>query len=385
MSTLDADLAAALRPPAPWLGWLMVALCRQRARQSWLEQVYRVHLGDRRREPGEVPGLPGWTFSFHGIGLCLTGPDGELLDVDFHQGGVDVIDPYFFARRLESLRPTPLPEARVLRWLPNGDVLFEALGALASAGHLTRHRGHGVILSRALHAVHARVAALAFDAPDVARAWAAHLGDADVSILDSYRGWLRDRLDQPDVRAGTVSVAASALLRADAIPTLERLAARDITTVTADALDALAKLGAGHAAADALLLRLDPARHHPRVAVSAITLLLAHDRTHADALATLDRFAALDEAPGYTCNPMLDELAVLLLRYRDLPRALPAIGRGLRSRSTLVSANLIALMEALDAPWCRLALAEVGAHEGPADWYADEARAWATEAAAKLR
>lgn len=89
-------------PLDPWLGWLLICLLRQRARQTWLMQVSRENLAGADRDHGPVPGLPGWTFDYHGMGLCLSGPAAEALDVDFHDEQGATMDPYFFASRARS-------------------------------------------------------------------------------------------------------------------------------------------------------------------------------------------------------------------------------------------------------------------------------------------
>lgn len=63
----------------PHLSWLVVALQLQRERQRWHHAVAPAAL-DTDSDDGDLPGHPGWTYRRHGIGLCLRGPDGELLD-----------------------------------------------------------------------------------------------------------------------------------------------------------------------------------------------------------------------------------------------------------------------------------------------------------------
>ncbi len=119
-SAVDQDaiigaLESALRGKEPrmtaplWLGWLVVCLCRQRVRQSWLMHVHLTHLKGVEERWGFVPGLPGWSYRYHGIGLCLTGPGNEVLDVDFHDQVGAIISPFFFARRVMGLDPAPPP------------------------------------------------------------------------------------------------------------------------------------------------------------------------------------------------------------------------------------------------------------------------------------
>lgn len=107
---LDARAEKADVPP--WLGWLAVALLRQRERQAWHRYIVETRLreGGGVGESGVVPGLPRWTYKFHGIGCCLTGPDGECLDVDRLDTEARIIDPYFFAWRV-----TPSADPRTRR------------------------------------------------------------------------------------------------------------------------------------------------------------------------------------------------------------------------------------------------------------------------------
>src|SRR5690242_20689668 len=94
---LDRALARwSAAPPAPWHTWLLVALARQVSRQRWLMRVWRGPLADVAYGESAAPvrGLPGWTFLFHGKGLCLTAADGEIIDVDDHGDDGLTIDPY---------------------------------------------------------------------------------------------------------------------------------------------------------------------------------------------------------------------------------------------------------------------------------------------------
>ncbi|WP_437984981.1 DUF6896 domain-containing protein [Sorangium sp. So ce117] len=98
-AALGAGPVTAGPPPDPWHAWLLVALARQVDRQRWLVRVQRERLSRASRR-GDVPGMPGWKFYFHGIGLCLTAPDGETIDVDDHGDDGLTIDPWFFTQRM---------------------------------------------------------------------------------------------------------------------------------------------------------------------------------------------------------------------------------------------------------------------------------------------
>ena len=40
----------------------------------------------------------------HGVGVCLSVPDGEMFDVDFNDDAGSVIDVWFFANRVQSVK-----------------------------------------------------------------------------------------------------------------------------------------------------------------------------------------------------------------------------------------------------------------------------------------
>ncbi len=132
--TTDAALQDALAKPMlalpgdPWSRWLLLALHRHEHRQAWVGEIVRDRLSGslddiaraggfahpEGRQSGEVPGMPGWHFRFHGVGCCLTREGGEELDVDFVDGGTDWIDPWFFQAYLESVADGPRAELGLL-------------------------------------------------------------------------------------------------------------------------------------------------------------------------------------------------------------------------------------------------------------------------------
>lgn len=111
----------------PWARWVLLALYRHVDRQAWVGEIAeRVGaslsaldrngaLAHPEIASGPVPGEPGWTFRFHGMGCALEHEDGTDLDVDFVEGTTEWIDPYFFTRYLESAPRPELPEARLRR------------------------------------------------------------------------------------------------------------------------------------------------------------------------------------------------------------------------------------------------------------------------------
>ena len=138
----DVDWITRFGPPH--MTWLVAALLVQRERQRWHHAVtrdIRVHDTD----DDALPGHPGWRAERHGSGMCLSGPDGELLDVDFNDEDGAIIDVWFFARRVESLRTAPAwrAERRLWRWRPSQDVIvdgIEELVALGAVGYTTEYK-----------------------------------------------------------------------------------------------------------------------------------------------------------------------------------------------------------------------------------------------------
>ncbi len=126
---------------------LLVALAAHTRRQRWVTRVVEERLGAdlgalaeqgygghprHRPDRGVVPGLPGWSYDFHGRGCCLTHENGAELDVDFDLQGGDRVDQYFFARYLGSLRVPRGVDALLVRpppfsraWMADVDGLFE--------------------------------------------------------------------------------------------------------------------------------------------------------------------------------------------------------------------------------------------------------------------
>ncbi len=144
-------------PGNPWARRVIVALHTHTVRQRWVAKVLREQIhadplaiakgGHPGIPAGQVPGLPGWRFYFHGIGCCLTHENGTVLDVDFDEHGADGIDPYFYTKYLDSLpnatgveaslrRPKPLDDwwmaeiecLRRLEWLEGDRVRVTSMG-----------------------------------------------------------------------------------------------------------------------------------------------------------------------------------------------------------------------------------------------------------------
>jgi hypothetical protein len=353
---LDRQLGGA--PPPPWLAWLALCLCRQRARQSWLVDVARDRLTARDSDSGAVPALSGWTYRFHGIGLCLNGPNGEMIDFDFHDSRGATIDPYFFAQGVFSFVEPPFVERRLRRWLPSAELIVVALGELRSLGVIGHPTSkHVFLLDPRLEELHEEAAALEVDGPHQ-REIALALGDAELTgletapVLEAHRRFLRSALRD---RSQAVRVLSSlrGLLPDDEVRAItEALIAGPIDHATGPAIEQLDRLeGPPAPAIEALLDRLHPDRHHPYAASEAAKYLLRRDRHRDRALDLVFAFAAVDQVAGYHGNPFDDELAMVVLEHAP-DRALPLIRRALRSKTPIAVQRIAALLALMDRPWC---------------------------------
>lgn len=315
----------------PWLGWLMVCLARQSVRQDWLRQVARTRLQDVVGWNGQVPDLPGWTFEFHGVGLCLTGPGGEVLDCSLEH---DRIDPWFFARRVLWLDPAPPPEEHLRRYFPAADLMVAALRPLREEGYLVGEPAFE--LRPDWRAAAPEVAA--FEGP-----WPFREGDFAAFLVDL----VRDRA----VARRCLAEALPLLDPARRLDVCRQVLPGTVDAATGHAVDALLDFPEALQDVLALMRRLSPAKHHPYTACCVARYLLAHGR-RSEAVALVARFAAVEKVEGYYGNPMDDEYAFLLLEGAP-EHALPYVRKALRSRIPAAVANMAALLSLLDQPWTR--------------------------------
>jgi hypothetical protein len=295
--------------PPPWLGWLAVGLCRRRAGQ-----------GDDQ------------------------GP---------------TIAPEAFAHGVGRLEPRPVPEARLLRWLPGPGLIVAGLEELQGVG-ITGHPGrdHAIALSDRLEALHPRVAAVDFADPAVLRAWAAHLNDPELTggdpaaVLAELRGWL-NRLLSDRQRGYELLPAVGSLLPPEELTAVcEAIIEGGVDAATGRAIEVLGdRPGPASPVVDALLDRLDPDQHHPYSAWAAARYLLERSLDHQRALETAEAFARVPVVRGYRGNPMQDRLAILMLEHAP-QRALPLVRLALRSSTPGVLQPVASLLARIAQPWC---------------------------------
>jgi hypothetical protein len=125
--------------------WTLVGFIEYLGLQRWVEDVVETRLmgpGESVRgiqQQGIVPGLSDWEYWFHGIGCRFTNRiDGRQIDVDWHGGGVEYVDDFFFMGYLQSLsQPGPI-EARLLQAIGRPEAVIDHLRALGDEGVLVR-------------------------------------------------------------------------------------------------------------------------------------------------------------------------------------------------------------------------------------------------------
>jgi hypothetical protein len=199
-------------PPAPESRWLLLALSRHVERQRWVARVGAERLGadiaqigragafgHPERQRGAVPGLPDWTFYFHGIGLCLTREDGLKIDVDFIDGRDDVVDPWLFQRYLKTEPEPGLPERRLQRPAPFDRAWMCDLHALEARGWIALERGARLTPAGEAEAGRLAAAAAAIEGaqtPGAAAQQAARFGDLELALESMSPGPARALLEQ---------------------------------------------------------------------------------------------------------------------------------------------------------------------------------------------
>lgn len=339
----------------PQLTWLVAALLVQRDRQRWHHEVTRP-LRDIDADDGALPGHRGWMFRRHGIGVCLSAPDGEQLDVDFNDESGAIIDTWFFADRVESLKDSPdwLAERRLWRWRPARDVIvdgFDELAALGAVRYSTEYRNK-VLLAPDLEA----------RAPSVAEELSSHRSwdrwlDAlepggETAHVREHRDWLWKRVRESAKPGRLLDLALQDATAAEAVdlctPLLKRndwdaghaielLRARPEVPVLADAA--------------ALLRRASLDQDHPFAPFQACAYLIERGIERDLALERFDAWSALKKAHGYGGNPMDSDFAIFALQ-RLPDRALRLVRQSLRSSVPICVMEIASLLAAIDQPWC---------------------------------
>lgn len=311
---------------------------------------------------GELPGHPGWRFHYHGSGLLLSGPDNEQLDVDFHHVDLDgaSIDPYFFTHRVLRLGRPGVPEARLRAWLCESEALLNtALDSLRQVGLLV-HRPDSkrvFLLSAELADLWEAVAAVDFEVPGVAAAWAGRFGETSEgptpTTSPAFQVWASGLAETtPRVLRDLVPAVDPAALTRAALAALKG----PVGAGTGCAIEALETLGATPGPeALAFATRLDPAQHNPYSACCLARWCLASGVYRQTALALIQRFSAQRKSPGFLGNPFDYEYALLTMEFAP-ERAGPLIQQALYAQTPSAYTSMAAFLSWVQAPWAHEAL-----------------------------
>jgi len=356
----DARVASA----PPWTGWLVVSLLVQRERQRWHREVVSWRLADAQNHHGDVPGLDGWTFHRHGMGCCLVGADGEILDVDLRDRQAAIVDPWFFANRIESIAHARVAEGRLWRWRPKTDLIVDGLDELADAGVIARRDNSHLFTLAAPLAERASEVTRDLEAPGAAERWRRALGDRDDERQRSaHAAWLVGLIRESrngavlDVAFDAVGMDAGyGLLRAQLGGPIDYAAGRAIELLRAHReLPPCPEVAA-------LLRRVAPEDDPPYAGYQAVAYLLERELEPALARARFDELAAVEVSPGSSINPFCSAFAILALRFMP-DRALPLVRKALRSKGALCVEEMAAILALLDQRWCHRELCAALAEE----------------------
>lgn len=352
----------------PHVTWLVAALLVQRERQRWHHDVTR-SVRDDDDFDGPLADLPGWAGNRHGIGICLEGRDGELLDVDFNDETGAVIDVWFFANRVQSLKDSPhwLAERRLWRWRPSRAVIVDGcqeLVARGAASYFTTYKNK-IVLAPELDAK-ARAVAEDLARPGVEQRWLDALEPGgEGAHLEHHRGWIRERLRSASSSSAAhfLDLAIHASTSDEAVelcrPMLERPG-----WAAGHAIELLRARPDGPLVPEVakLLRRASLANDHPFTPFQACAYLFERGIERELVMTRFSEWASLKKAHGYDGNPMQGHFAILALKFVP-DRAMSLVRATLRSTTPICVQEISALLAAIDQRWCHrelgAALAEV--------------------------
>lgn len=354
----------------PWMTWLVTALLVQRERQRWHHEVTR-DAYEREVSEGlvELAGLPGWRCERHGIGLALTAPDGEFLDVDFNDETGSAIDVWFFVDRVKSLRSSErwVAERRLWNWRPGGEVIVDGCEALVSCGaaRFTTPYKNLIVLADELEARAAEVAAELSEAEGAARWLAALEPGGEDAHEAAYWAWLNARAGASEraeyyvelLWPGLTGEEAAAMAR----PFLRRLdhpAGRMIQLVRGRPDVAIER------EVMALLDGAVPTHTHPSPVLQACAYLFERGWASARVCERFVSWAGLAVVPGFGGNPSQGAFAILALRHVPA-HALALVRASLRSTTPICVHEVAGVLEAIDQRWCHRELEAARAEAPP--------------------
>jgi hypothetical protein len=341
----------------PWLGWTTVALMRQVPRQQWVVDLAKNRLADQG-DSGQVPGLPGWSFEFHGIGCWVGGPE-EAIDVDFYGDGGLTIDTFFYANRILGLKRPALPETRLRALLPTANAMKQAISVLLTSGVLAPGPSQNTFrLTAPFQDLVHEASEAEFDQAH----WCAHLGDFEAlpgharaaEARSARAAWFRGMLDDPKTAITGVEVLEGVLEPGEFLAVCTRVIDGPLGPAVGTAIKQLDK-HLDWPACDAvvrLLGRMVPGRDHPFSMCAAAGYLLRRNIESTRTIKAMLAFAKVPKVTGYNGNPMLGEFTLVALEFAP-KHGLELVRASLRSSTPIVRQTVAAALAGLNRPWCR--------------------------------
>jgi hypothetical protein len=345
-----SDLCRYLVDAPPHAGWLVVCLCRFRARQEWASS-----LKDLLVEPsGKVPGQSGWTYEYDWEDDCVVlCKDGEVSIV-LHDGWEPArVDPIGLACAV--MASTTGPEVLLQGWLGHRWLYQSAVEMLVPLGLLDVE----LSVTPALEQIYDAIVKVDFHDPDVFKEWRQSLECSE----ERYREWLLSLAEgMPD--SYLLEALATGLQEADLVPICERVLQGDVGSNCGTALEILDRQQTSRIdVVRRYWKRLHPEKHHPYSAWASAQYLLRRGESVESVLEQAAGFADRRIVEGYRGNPYDDNWALLWLEF-DPANALPRVRRALRSSTPMCATNMAAVMACLDQSWCHREL-RLALEEGP--------------------
>ncbi len=338
----------------PWTLWLLICLSRQIKRQSWLKSVHDKIMEKDLGESGIVPNHPEWEYYYHGMGLCLTGPNNEVIDVDFHDEDGLTIDPYFFTTRIFELSEPDIPEARLRHWLPEAELIVLLIRNLQGSLFSPR-RSHVFRLNKKYQADWEYLNEI-----DPLSIEEGNASDRE-ELKKNHKGfqkWLLKELKRRNLRP----LSFEAIVKNLSDEKQAHVCLKNLKKIDHKMAAALKILSTNNAAPMkeivGILKKLNPNKHHPYLAHTVCNFLLNRDSERELCFETLRAFSDKRVVKGYSGNPYDYDLAHLMLKHSP-NEGLTLLRRALRSSTPDSVESSAALMAAIDEDWSNQELMQV--------------------------
>lgn len=350
----------------PWMMWLIICLCRQESRQHWLKEVHEKMKDTVVERTGVVPNLPDWEYHYHGIGLCLNGPNNETIDVDFHDGTASMIDPYFFAHRVIGLIQGHGPESRLRFWLSDAELIVMAIRDL-QGGVLEPDDSHIFKLNENFRSDWDCIKQSDFSNLDSYNKWLEQIEGVDSDENQAFESWLLEKLNNEKLSAFEFGAIIKALPDEIQLLVCSGYLEGEINAKMAMVVKTLStRNDAPEEKVVKVLDKLNPERHHPFIAHTICSFLLDRGLEKEKCLSTIKKFSDQRVVAGYGGNPYDYDLALLALIHSP-QLGLSLLQRTLRSSTPAAVQSISALLSLIDEDWSNDELLKAVSGEDPED------------------